>query len=99
MPRLVPRRGFTLIELLVVIAIIAILIGLLVPAVQQVREAANRAACQNNLHQIGIAIHNYENAFKRLPPASTRMPDPNRWMHGPTWWVYILPYVEQNNPY
>jgi prepilin-type processing-associated H-X9-DG protein len=88
-----------LIELLVVIAIIAILIGLLVPAVQKVREAANRAQCQNNLKQIGIAIHNYENLVKRLPPASTRIPDPNYWMHGPTWWVYILPYVEEDNVY
>jgi prepilin-type processing-associated H-X9-DG protein/prepilin-type N-terminal cleavage/methylation domain-containing protein len=91
------RLAFTLIELLVVIAIIAILIGLLIPAVQKVREAANRAKCQNNLHQIGTAIHNYHGVFRRLPPAATRAPDV--WMHGPTWWVYILPYVEQDTVY
>jgi len=96
------RRGFTLVELLVVIAIIGILVGLLLPAVQAAREAARRMQCGNNIKNLGLALHNYESAIKRIPPAGFHningvgaASDSTSW--GPSWCVMILPYIEQTN--
>jgi prepilin-type N-terminal cleavage/methylation domain-containing protein len=97
-PRIARRCGFTLIELLVVIGIIAVLIGLLLPAVQKVREAANRFKCCNNLHQLGLAAHQYHDVHQHLPPGAgyTPLAESGVWGHH---FFHLLPYLEQGNLY
>ncbi len=105
-PQFSRHKAFTLVELLVVIAIIGILIGMLLPAVQQVREAARRVTCSNNLRQIGLAMMNYESSYQQFPPGGIwigpdKLPRGNRAGRGSGWaWsAFILPFMEQNNIY
>ena len=105
------RPAFTLVELLVVIAIIGVLVALLLPAVQSAREAARRMQCQNNLKQIGLALHNYEQTHKKFPPGIVQQQADPQFVAGATaantindteswaWGAFLLPYIEQNTLY
>jgi prepilin-type N-terminal cleavage/methylation domain-containing protein len=98
MSRSILRKGFTLIELLVVIAIIAILIGLLLPAVQKVREAAARSTSSNNLKQMALAVHNYESSFQVIPPliGGAGGTTSKSWLQDGSTHMFLLPYIEQD---
>jgi len=89
-----PRKGFTLVELLVVIAIIAVLLGLLLPAIQKVRETASRARCQNNLKQIGLALHQYHDDNLAFPHGVSYQRGKGRFP-ALSWHARILPFIEQ----
>ena len=94
------HRAFTLIELLVVIAIIAVLIALLLPAVQQAREAARRTQCRNNMHQLGLALHNYHDTHRLFPPADRAYVGSNGWWYSGTGWgVLLLPLLDETSLY
>ncbi len=93
------RAGFTLVELLVVIAIITILVALLIPAVQKVRQSANLVQCQNNLKHVGLAAHAYDNTNRLLPPGENVIWNGKTFVGGPGPLAYLLPYVEQENVY
>ncbi len=90
-----PGRGFTLVELLVAITIVAVLIALLLPAVQSAREAARLSHCKNNLRQLGLALHNYEAACRVLPSGYSYVPNASGNASGHAWGAYLLPFVEQ----